>query len=360
MSEVSLTTRVKRMLNKCLPAAWAAKLGDRLYEMESYGVLAHSYANGHAAKTYAFADLPIAPIVRITLTLADAAADLILPAATNKVYIINNTSGQTITVKCADQTGTALANNGRYVCWSNGTDIITSVPEVTLAGAQTLVNKTLTSPVLTTPKIADGDAGLTVTSANQTNAGATATVPDIGDAADEFVMKDTTQTLTNKTLTAPTLATPKIADGGTGLTITSADQTHASATATVPNFTGAAEEFVMKGMAQTLTSKTLTAPIMTSPDITLSAASHDYDEAAVDWLLSAAEAKNLILRATNADGAVNAIVPDTANKPYMVVNGTGQVLTIKTAAGTGIAIANAKAAMVMSDGTNVIRLTPDA
>ena len=180
MSEVSLTTRVKRMLNKCLPAAWAAKLGDRLYEMESYGVLAHSYANDHAAKTYAFADLPIAPIVRITLTLANAPADLVLPAATNKVYIINNTSGQTITVKCADQTGTALANNGRYVCWSNGTDIITSVPEVTLAGAQTLVNKTMTSPILTTPKIADGDAGLTVTSANQTNAAAIATVPDIG------------------------------------------------------------------------------------------------------------------------------------------------------------------------------------
>ncbi len=67
---------------------------------------------------------------------------------------------------------------------------------------QTLTNKTLTTPV-----IDDGDAGLTVTSANQTNASPVATIPDIGDAADTFVMADTPQTLTNKTLTSPVLNT---------------------------------------------------------------------------------------------------------------------------------------------------------
>ena len=77
---------------------------------------------------------------------------------------------------------------------------------VNKAGAQTLTDKTLTSPVLATPLIDDSDAGCTVTSADQTSASATATIPDIGDAADEFVMKDTTQTLTNKTLTAPTIS----------------------------------------------------------------------------------------------------------------------------------------------------------
>jgi hypothetical protein len=76
---------------------------------------------------------------------------------------------------------------------------------VNKAGAQTLTDKTLTSPVLTTPLIDDSDAGLTITSADQTSAAATATVPDLGDAADTFVMADTTQTLTNKTLTSPTL-----------------------------------------------------------------------------------------------------------------------------------------------------------
>ena len=66
-----------------------------------------------------------------------------------------------------------------------------------------------TSPVLTTPKIADGDAGITITSANQTHATPVATIPNIVDAADEFVMKDTAQTLTNKTLTAPVITLPE-------------------------------------------------------------------------------------------------------------------------------------------------------
>jgi len=85
---------------------------------------------------------------------------------------------------------------------------------------QTLTNKTLTSPVLTTPLIDDSDAGITVTSADQTHATPVATIPDIVDAADEFVMKDTAQTLTNKTLTAPVLgaATATSIDiGGTTL-----------------------------------------------------------------------------------------------------------------------------------------------
>lgn len=89
----------------------------------------------------------------------------------------------------------------------------------TLAGTETLTNKTITSPsvggtvsggatytspVLTTPKIDDGDADLTITSANQTHATPIATIPDIVDAADTFVMADTAQTLTSKTITLPT------------------------------------------------------------------------------------------------------------------------------------------------------------
>ena len=71
---------------------------------------------------------------------------------------------------------------------------------VTTTATQTLTNKTLTSA-----KIDDGDAGCTVTSADQTSASATVTIPDCGDAADEFVLKDTTQTLTNKTLSSGTV-----------------------------------------------------------------------------------------------------------------------------------------------------------
>jgi hypothetical protein len=163
MSLTALSSRLKRALNKCLPAAGRAKLGDRLAEMEEYGVLAHSYDEGHAAKAYTADDLPIAPVVRITLTEANAAADLILPALTNKVYIIYNNSGQTITVKVAEQTGVELANAGKYICWSDGEDIVTSVPEVTLAGEQTLTNKTMTSPTLNTPHVNEAVA-LTATS----------------------------------------------------------------------------------------------------------------------------------------------------------------------------------------------------
>lgn len=84
----------------------------------------------------------------------------------------------------------------------------------TIDVAETFTNKTLTSPILTTPKIDDGHEHCTITSANQTNASATITIPDCGDAADEFVLKDTTQTLTGKTLTSPTLTTPRIVSGG--------------------------------------------------------------------------------------------------------------------------------------------------
>ena len=162
----------------------------------------------------------------------------------------------------------------------------------------------LASPVLTTPKIADGDAGLTITSANQTHASAIATIPDIGDAADEFVMKDTTQTLTGKTLTSPTL----------------------------------------------------TDSILANPAMVFEIGAHNYNAGTTDWTLSAAELLKMVHKPTNAGGGVNAIIPTTAGKPYVFINATGQALTVKTAAGTGVAITNGKTAIVMADGTNVIAL----
>lgn len=168
-----------------------------------------------------------------------------------------------------------------------------------------------------------------------------------------------TETLANKTLTSPILTTPKIADGDKGCTITSADQTHASATVTIPNFTGAAEEFVLKAQNQALTNKTLTAPVITNPAYTYTIGAHNYGGAAADWTLSASELLVPIHKPTNASGAVNAIVSQTV-RSYTFINATGQALTVKTAAGTGIQIANGKTAMVLCDGTNVIRLTPDA
>ena len=120
---------------------------------------------------------------------------------------------------------------------------------------------------------------------------------------------------------------------------------------------------------QTLTNKTLTTPELNGgtlnavelvgPYATVTINPHDYDSGTADWTLSTAEKILPIHNPTNASGPVNAIV-DITKRPYIFINGTGQNLVVKTASGTGITIANSKAAMVMSDGINVIRLTPDA
>lgn len=57
--------------------------------------------------------------------------------------------------------------------------------------------------ILTDAKIDDADTGVIIASADQTHATPTVTIPDIVDAADTFVVADTAQTLTNKTLTSP-------------------------------------------------------------------------------------------------------------------------------------------------------------
>lgn len=54
------------------------------------------------------------------------------------------------------------------------------------------------------------------------------------------------------------------------------------------------------------------------------------------------------------------IVPIGFPKVWIVKNNTAQSVRIIGATGTGITIATTKAAMVMADGTNVIRLTADA
>lgn len=83
---------------------------------------------------------------------------------------------------------------------------------------------------------------------------------------------------------------------------------------------------------------------------------HDYDNKAADWVLSAEQLKMTVFKPTKASAAVNAIIGNAAGLPYIFINGTGQALTVKTAAGTGVAIANGKTCIVMSDGTNVIAL----
>jgi len=82
---------------------------------------------------------------------------------------------------------------------------------VTLNDAtQTLTNKTITSPVLTTPQINDTSADHQyIIAVSELAADRTITLPLLT-GNDELVFKDHTQTLTNKTITSPSLTTPKI------------------------------------------------------------------------------------------------------------------------------------------------------
>lgn len=81
-----------------------------------------------------------------------------------------------------------------------------------------------------------------------------------------------------------------------------------------------------------------------------------------DQTLAAAVYQNLFIKLTGSwTGGHNVIVPTTTGGgvPYAFINATGQTMTVKTASGSGIAIANGKTAIVMEDGVNVVRVTAD-
>ncbi len=82
---------------------------------------------------------------------------------------------------------------------------------ITDAATQTITNKTLTSPVLTTPQINDTSANHQyVVAVSELTADRNITLPLLS-TNDTFVFANHAQTLTNKTFTSPTLTTPKIA-----------------------------------------------------------------------------------------------------------------------------------------------------
>lgn len=82
-----------------------------------------------------------------------------------------------------------------------------------------------------------------------------------------------------------------------------------------------------------------------------------------DTTLTSTQYENVILEFSGTlTAGRNIVVPATAGGTWIVNNLTtgGFALTVKTAAGSGIAVAASKAAIVYSNGTNVLRATPDA
>jgi len=104
----------------------------------------------------------------------------------------------------------------------------------------------------------------------------------------------------------------------------------------------------------------LTTPIFTNPISRITVGTHSYASGTTAWTLTAAELLKPYHIMTLAGGGVDAVIPLTPAIPYTFINTSGQAVTVKGASGNGIAIASAKTATVMADGTNVIRLTPDA
>lgn len=69
------------------------------------------------------------------------------------------------------------------------------------------------------------------------------------------------------------------------------------------------------------------------------------------------QARNAVINLTGAMTAGRNVIVPTANKVYLVKNSTtgGFAVTVKTAAGSGVAIANGTAQWVYCDGTNVVQ-----
>jgi len=147
---------------------------------------------------------------------------------------------------------------------------------VFVAAAQTLTNKTLTSPVLTTPQINNVAATFQyVFVASALAADRNVTLPLLaGD--DTFVFADFIQTLTNKTLTSPVLTTPQINNvAGTFQYVFVPSALAADRNVTLPLLAGD-DTFVFADFIQTLTNKTLTSPVLTTPEINNLAGTFQY------------------------------------------------------------------------------------
>jgi hypothetical protein len=163
-----------------------------------------------------------------------------------------------------------------------GTDV------VTLTDMQTLTNKALTAPVLTSNITFDKPTqDLIVTATDQTVGTSTANIPNLAGATDNFVFVDLGQTLTNKALTAPVLTSNITFDKPTqDLIITATDQTVGTSTANIRNLAGNTDNFVFEDLAQTLTLKTIDSSTVDNSiltNITMFTASNDLDIGTYDF-----------------------------------------------------------------------------
>lgn len=154
------------------------------------------------------------------------------------------------------------------------------------------------------------------------------------DSAGTVLTTTSTATITNKTLTSPILTTPQIND-------TSADHKYifavselvANRTITLPLLSGN-DTFVFAAHTQTLTNKTLTSPVLTTPRVTTSV--NDTNGAELMKVTATASAVNEITLANAATGnrpAITATGDDSNVGIAITAKGTGTIVVNKVAVG---------------------------
>jgi hypothetical protein len=87
--------------------------------------------------------------------------------------------------------------------------------------------------------------------------------------------------------------------------------------------------------------------------VPLSCARHDYGAAATAWTLTTDEANADVLVVSNAGGAADIVAPAIARR-YVVVNRSGQAITIKKSGGTGVEITDGTTVHVAYNGTDYV------
>lgn len=177
-----------------------------------------------------------------TLQVADPTADrtITLPNASGTVALTSDITVSATSTNTFSNKSIALGSNTITGTKSEFNAAMTDADFATIDGSETLTNKTLTTPVISS--ITNGAATLTL----PTSTGTVALTSDIPSLSG-YVTESGTQTLTNKTLTSPTVSGLYLSDGSIVVegstdntfetTVQFTDPT-ADRTITIPNVTG--------------------------------------------------------------------------------------------------------------------------
>ena len=86
-------------------------------------------------------------------------------------------------------------------------------------------------------------------------------------------------------------------------------------------------------------------------------ATHDYGNSTTEWTMTAAEAGCKYLYASNASGAVNAVLPAAyPGRVWFINNQSGQILTFKVTGGTGGTLASTKTGIYAGSATDAVEI----